>query len=144
MMKCNLCQKNDAVIVQSFDYDGIEKKIGYCHKCMKDIVKYHISPVNTKILKIYNTNVFFRNIFTFKKENIELKNIRGRVLIELPISIKKMLFVDDDNSALRDTQAIIKRGLDYWQNEYRKALEEFDEEKLKAIENIIKKLKKLL
>ncbi|WGS65284.1 hypothetical protein [Marinitoga aeolica] len=143
-MKCNLCHKNDAEIIQSFDYDGIEKKIGYCHKCIKDIVKFHISPVNNKILKIYNTNVFFKNNFPFKKDNIELKNIRGRILIELPVSIKRMLFVEDDNSTLRDAQAIIKRGLDYWQNEYEKAKEEYNTEKMKAIEDIIKKIKKLL
>ncbi|GAB6188414.1 hypothetical protein JCM30566_01530 [Marinitoga arctica] len=143
-MKCDLCKKNNAEIIQIFDYDGIEKQVGYCYNCMKNIEKFHISPINKKILKVYNTKVFFKNNFSFKKENIELKNIKGRILIELPISIKRMLFIDDDNSALRDTQAIIKRGLDYWQNEYKKALEEFDKEKIKAIEKIINEIKKLL
>lgn len=143
-MICQLCKKNEADIVQKFDYDGIQENIAYCNNCIKEIVKFHILPLNTKSLKIYNTKTFFKNIYNTKSENIEFKNIKSKVLIEQPVFIKKILFKSDDNSKVRDTQFIIKRGLNFWKNEYEKAKNDKDLERMKAIENIINNIKKLL
>ncbi|KLO20886.1 hypothetical protein [Marinitoga sp. 1155] len=143
-MKCHLCQKNNAEIIQKFDYDGIETKIGYCQSCLNEMAKFHTIPVNKNKLSLFSTNVFFKNKFPVKKDLIEIKNVKSRVIIELPISIKNLLFSDDDNSKLRNTQALIKRGFEFWKNEYEIAKKEMNEERMKLIEDILNKIKKLL
>ncbi|WP_129409327.1 hypothetical protein [Marinitoga lauensis] len=143
-MKCQLCKKNDAIIVQKFYYDGILTKIGYCQKCLKEISRFHISPVKKGNLQFFGTNIFFKNKFDLNKKNIDFKNIKSKIFIEQPLFIKRILFVEDKNSKIRDSQTLIKRGLDFWTNEYEKAKEEYNTEKMKAIEDIIEKIKKLL
>ncbi|MBM7558970.1 hypothetical protein [Marinitoga litoralis] len=143
-MKCQLCGKNEAEYIQRFDNDGIETNIAYCHKCIKEITNHHTVYINEKLLNLYSTKIFYRNNFPIKDENIELKSIRSRVFIELPVQVKRFLFIEDENSKLRDAQTIIRRGLNFWEKEYEKAKKEFNEEKMKVIEDIIKRIKKLM
>ncbi|SHE49343.1 hypothetical protein SAMN02745164_00548 [Marinitoga hydrogenitolerans DSM 16785] len=143
-MKCLLCKKNEANIIQKFYYDGIETKIGYCHDCLKELKKFHLGKINKHTISLFSTKLFFKNTYHFNKKNIDLKNIKSKILIEHPIYVKKLLFTDDENSKIRDAQTIIKRGLDFWTNEYEMAKNEFDEKRMKAIEKIIKKIKNLL
>ncbi|KAF2955499.1 hypothetical protein [Marinitoga sp. 38H-ov] len=143
-MKCQLCGKKEAEYIQKFDNDGIETTIAYCYKCVKEITNFHTTYINKKLLNLYSTNIFYRNSFSIKEENIELKSIKSRVFIELPVQVKRFLFVEDENSKLRDAQTIIKRGLKFWENEYEKAKKEFDEKKMKVIEDIINRIKKLM
>ncbi|AEX86159.1 hypothetical protein Marpi_1778 [Marinitoga piezophila KA3] len=143
-MKCQLCKTNEAEIVQKFDYDGIMTEIGYCQKCMKEIMKFHLSPVNETTIKFFTTKLFFKNHSKFMESSVEISGVKTWVLSEGPIHSKRLIFKEDENSKIRDTQTVIERTLYYLSKEYEAARKNNDIDKMEAIEKIIKKLKRML